>query len=191
MPMAKPRRKYEEVPVHKPERDKQTQRSKLKKTYSANFSSKTSCNTDHPSSKKISEVIIEIPEKDTSTRPSKRNLSKEIEKLTRDNEEIAGKFAELEDLSVKKILKLKEKVSNFQNINSDLLKENESLKHHYRELQKAYEEAYNQLELSKVCKRCQQLEAQLEVAIRENQALSKRASDVTEDLGMLKTVVFR
>ncbi|XP_048523587.1 protein Cep89 homolog isoform X1 [Dendroctonus ponderosae] len=191
MPMVKPRRKYEEVPVHKPERDKQTQPVKLKKTYSANFSPKTCCHPDHASSKKISEVIIEIPEKDPSSRPSKRNLSREIERLTQDNEQIAGKFAELEDLSVKKILKLKEKVGNLQNINSDLLKENESLRHHYQELQKAYEEAYNQLELSKVCKRCQQLEAQLEAAIQENQALSKRNVDVSQDLEMLKTVVFR
>lgn len=190
----KPRRKYVEVPVHRPEKDRHHEQHRIKKTYSANFSSrkhKHKCSsTDNVP--KISEVIIEIPERDvSSSKISKKSLTKEIDRLTKDNEEITDKFNELEELSVKKILKLKEKINSLQNINGDIINEKESITQHYRDLQKAYDNVYNQLELSKVCKRCEELREQLDKVTEENDVLRKRNNDVNEDLGMLKTVVFR
>lgn len=192
IPSAKPRKKYVEVPVHRPEKGRQEQ-NKPKKTYSANFSSRRHRSKHEGSGANISEVIIEIPERDSSRHPanSKRSLSKEIERLSRDNEEIVTKFNELEDLSVKKILKLKEKISHLQNVNSEVYKENEGIRYRYLELQKSYEDLYNQLEISKVCRKCEEVKHQIDKLTQENQTLRKNNTEVNEDLGMLKIVVFR
>ncbi|XP_066262539.1 protein Cep89 homolog isoform X1 [Euwallacea similis] len=188
VPSVKPRRKYLEVPVHRSERDKPVA---VKKTYSTNFNArKYRGKTDNPGAK-ISEVIIEIPEKNSPGRISKRALNEEIERLVKDNEEIASKFNELENLSVKKILRLKEKVGNLQELNAEVTKENEAIKYRYCELQKSYEDLYNELEISKVCKRCEELREQADRVNEENRLLKKRNGEICEDLGMLKTVVYR
>ncbi|CAG9765916.1 unnamed protein product [Ceutorhynchus assimilis] len=196
IPSIKPRRKYVDVPVHKPERDNiPPEHQKIKKVYSANFTSrkhKHKClSTDNIPN--ISEVIIEIPDKDfsLSTKISKKHLTKEIERLTQNNEDITAKFNELEDLSVKKILKLKEKINNLQNAYEDVINQNEIIKSQYSELHESYGEIYKQLELSKVCNQCDELREQIEKVDKETKQLRKVNNEVTEDLGMLKTVVFR
>ncbi|KAL1512635.1 hypothetical protein ABEB36_002197 [Hypothenemus hampei] len=176
----RPRRRHRvEVPVH-------YNNGKTRKTYSANFSSEKY--KKNATQQKVSEVVIEIPDKGSA---KKRNLQKEIERLCKDNEEIAAKFHELEDLSVKKILKLKEKIGNLQNVNANVMKENETIKFQYNELKKCYEELFKEYEECKVCLRCEEFAGRLDTVLKENEELRKKNREVHEDLGMLKTVVFR
>ncbi|XP_076267576.1 uncharacterized protein LOC143200783 [Rhynchophorus ferrugineus] len=190
----KPRRKHLEVQVHKQDKDVGSN-PKLKKTYSANFSSRKHRHK-HQSSEiipdhKVSELIIEIPEKDSVHRHCKKALSKEIERLTRENEDIVSKFNELEDLSVKRILKLKEKITNLQDVNEDISNQSEYIKNQYEELVKCYENVKHQLELSKICKSCEQLSANIKKLNEENDILKKKNMDLCNDLSMLKTVIYR
>ncbi|XP_050294635.1 protein Cep89 homolog [Anthonomus grandis grandis] len=196
LPVVKPRKKYPEVPIHRPERDKPCGPQKIKKTYSANFSAAKHrhkhVSADNVSIPRVSEVIIEIPEKDSSGgKVCRKSLMREIERLTKTNEDINSKFNELEELSVKKIIKLKEKIASLHNANDEFVKENEAIRCHFSELQKNYEEIYAQLELCKVCKKCEQLRDQIGQLTQNNDSLRKKNQEVLEDLEMLKTVVFR
>lgn len=185
------RKKYIEVPLHKAQRDNH-EVPRMKKTYSANFTSKNH-REKHGShnilEQKCSEVIIELPEKDSDI--GKKNVYKEIERLNKNNEDIAAKFNELEDLSVKKILKLKEKVNNLQNLNLELNKDIDYIKNQYYDLAKYYENVKSQLELRKICKNCEGFRENVTKVIDENDVLRKQNSEVKEDLNMMKTVVFR
>ncbi|RZB38643.1 Cep89 -like, partial [Asbolus verrucosus] len=182
----KPRRKKLEVPIHKTGEGKSNNET-TKKTYSANFHSKRyrQRNEDKSPKKNTNET-------DTIThKVSRKYLSKENARLSKENEEIVTKFNELEDLSLRKILKLKEKIASLQNINEEINKENSYLKGHSQELLATLEDLKIQLEISRHCKSCEEFQRSLQKYVEENNLLRNAKKELEEDVNMLKTVVYR
>lgn len=181
-PPAKPRRKRVEVPIHK------KQEESIKRTYSANFTSRR-CR-QKPNDDRFAEIILEIPDSE-NTKANKKHLHKEIQRLSKENEDIVAKFNELEGLSVKKITKLKEKIGSLQGLNHNLVKENEIIKIQYGELLKNFEDAKEQLGAPKHCDDCDELKQSVEKLNQENGLLTNDKKELSEDLNMLKNVVYR
>lgn len=174
----KPRRKKLEVPIHKTSDDSKIN-VETKKTYSANFHSKR---YKDKSPKDLDPV---------SQKVSRRYLSKENARLLKENEEIIGKFNELEEISVRKILKLKEKVSTLQNTNEELSKENSQLKGYSQDLLATLNDLKLQFEISKHCRNCEEFKTTIQKLNEENNNLKSTKKDLEDDLNMLKTVVYR
>ncbi|XP_044744418.1 protein Cep89 homolog [Coccinella septempunctata] len=130
-------------------------------------------------------------ENDNYPKISKKQLWKDNLQLTREKEEVIAKFNELEDLSVKKITKLREKVSGLQNEKFEIDQENQILKSRLEGLSREYEEVRDLLEQYKVCQNCEEFKIALEQFSSENSSLKKSKVELSEDLDMLKTVVFR
>lgn len=122
---------------------------------------------------------------------SKKQLWKDNLKLSKEKEDVIAKFNELEDLSVKKITKLREKVSTLQNGKLEVEEENQLLKSRLEALSNEYEETRNLLEQYKFCQNCEEFKVALEQISSENSSLKKSKLELNEDLNMLKTVVFR
>ncbi|XP_018566046.1 protein Cep89 homolog [Anoplophora glabripennis] len=190
---AKSRRKKVDVPVHK---IYQSHKEGRKKSFSANFNAhkdkhrnKETEIVDHQPIH--TEVIVEIPDSDRSAKVSKKQLAKENLKLTNENKELIVKFNELEDLSVKKITKLREKIGSLQLTNAEIEKENKYLNEQYQDLLYNYESAQKQLESSRVCKNCEELSIVIDKYSAENTLLKNSSKELAEDLDMLKTVVYR
>ncbi|XP_044264556.1 protein Cep89 homolog [Tribolium madens] len=181
VPPLKPRRKKLEVPVHKTHDDSKIN-LETKKTYSANFHSKRYKNREDKSPKDVDSV---------SQKVSRRYLSKENTRLVKENEEIVVKFNELEEMSVRKILKLKEKISVLQNTNDELSKENIQLKDYSQDLLTTLEDLKLQFEINKHCQKCEESKQILQKVNEENTILKTSKKNLEEDLNMLKTVVYR
>ncbi|CAH1162877.1 unnamed protein product [Phaedon cochleariae] len=194
----KSRRKKLEVPVHD---------NGHRRTFSANFNA-----ASFPEKSAHTEIIVEIPDADRGSRTGKRQLRKENLRLSLENQEVLARFHELEELSVKKIVKLRDKVTALQAINASLEKENCEVRRHLdelleqheeanrllgqqkevnRQLLGQYEEANRLLELSKCCKGCESLKEEVEMRSKENGLLKEKDVELSEDLKMLKTVVYR
>lgn len=190
----KSRKKKIDVPVHK---SNQTQKEGRRKSFSANFNS----HKDKYRNKETevvgvnqpihTEVVVEISDPDKSGKISKKHLVKENVKLTNENRELIVKFNELEELSVKKITKLREKIGSLQLINAEVEKENRNVKEQYHNLIYNYENVQKQLESSRICKNCEELSAVIDKYSDENTLLKNSNKELTEDLDMLKTVVYR
>ncbi|KAJ8979230.1 hypothetical protein NQ317_019082 [Molorchus minor] len=190
----KSRRKNVEVPIH---RTHGISHESRKKTFSANFNSRKCKNKDiarddpNFNAPVHAEVVVEIPESDWSIKNSKKLLAKEIIRLGDENKELYSKFNELEELSVKKITKLRDKIHVLQNTNSEIDKENAYLKEQYQGLLGHYEEVRKELEGSRVCKTCQEFKVSLEKYSADNNLLRISNKELSQDLEMLKTVVYR
>ncbi|KAJ3638921.1 hypothetical protein MTP99_002249 [Tenebrio molitor] len=181
----KPRRKKLEVPIHKTDNKANID---TKRTYSANFHSKRYKQREEKSPKSQKNT----PESEIVTQKvSRRYLNKENARLAKENEDIIIKFNELEELSVRKILKLKEKISTLQNLNEEVSEENNRLKGHSQELLAALEDLKVQLEISKYCRSCEEFKATIQKLNEENSVLKHAKKDLEDDLNMLKTVVYR
>ncbi|XP_074029575.1 centrosomal protein 89kDa [Leptinotarsa decemlineata] len=179
----KPRRKKVDVPVHYGSGDQ-------KKSFSANFHSGNYCRGgDHEPIH--TEIVVEIPESDKSAKISRRHLAKENARLEQENKELFMKFHELEDLSVRKICKLREKTGSLQSLNASLEKENNELKALYQNLLFKFNDVNDQLEASKFCKSCEDLKITVEKYSADNSFLRTGNKELAEDLDMLKTVVYR
>ncbi|XP_060534727.1 protein Cep89 homolog [Cylas formicarius] len=179
-----PKRKHVTVPVHRSEREKKNDDSRNKKTYSANFSSRR-----HKANPKQNDGVI--PERETPKRTCRKTLSKEVERLNQENQDLTAKFNELEDLSVKRILKLKEKVTTLQNINAEIANETHVIRRQYQELLEKCEDAKSGAEVSKACENCQELGKIIDKLSAENEECRLNNKELNEDLNMLKTVVYR
>ncbi|CAH2012266.1 unnamed protein product [Acanthoscelides obtectus] len=173
----KPRRRKHETPV-KPTR----------KSFSANFHSKYYQNQQHGDA----ERPPDLQDSDTrSERVSKKHLKRENARLKSENQQLVSKFQELEELSVNKILRLKEKIGNIQVDNAELNKQNSELRLQYESLVMVNDDLRHQLELRKVCKKCGDLQSILNTYKADNHLLRKVNKELNEDLEMTKTVIYR
>lgn len=172
---SKPRRKKPEVPIHCTENLRDNNET-IKKTYSANFHSKRYRQKHEEKSPKNKQK--ETADSETiQQKVSRRHLSRENSRLTKENEEIVAKFNELEELSLKKILKLKEKISFLQTSNEKFTEENFILKEKLRNLEH--------------CNSCDLLKSSLKKIQEENTLLRNENHSMNQDLEMMKTVVYR
>lgn len=178
---AKPNRRHVHVPVHK-------DRSSHKKTFSANFNSNKKTAEDQNLQ---ANIILEIPESDRSGKIRKKHLIKENQRLIDENKEIVSKFHELEDLSVKKIMKLKEKIASLEKLNEEISKTNNELKGKYKELVESHHILEEQLETLRICGCCEKLKEVIEKCSKENSILKNSNNELNSDLDMLKTVIYR
>lgn len=178
---AKPKRRHVHVPVH-------NDRNNHKKTFSANFNA----------TKKTSEgqnlqanIILEIPESDRSGKVRKRHLIKENQRLTDENKEIISKFHELEDLSVKKIIRLKDKIASLEKLNEEIGRGNDELTGQYKELLESHRVLEDRIESLKICENCEKLKEIFEKCSQDNEILKNNNRELNSDLDMLKTVIYR
>lgn len=179
----KPRRRHVHVPVHK-------DRTTYKKTFSANFSS--NANKKSPEDQNVqTNIILEIPESDRSGKVKKKHLIKENQRLIDENNEIISKFHELEELSVKRITRLKDKIASLEKLNEEISRNNDELREQYKELVKSHEIIEGQLEALRICDNCEKLKAILEKYSQENEVLKNNNKELNSDLDMLKTVIYR
>lgn len=161
------------------------------KTYSANFNSKrhhAKSDQLQTSTKTVDGIDDKISHHQTISR---KYLCKENVRLAKENDEITMKFTELEELSVRKITKLREKIAAVENKNQAILSENDYIKQQYEELSGGYNRLKGELELSKHCRNCDVLSATLERLGSEMDLVKQQNKELEEDLNMLKTVVFR
>lgn len=181
---AKPRRQKPDVPIHRNAEHSE----KHKKTFSANFNSKGSRpSLAHPHH---TEIIVELPDSGRH-KPRRRYLMNENVRLRSENEELLEKYHELEDLSVRKITKLKEKIGGLQLANAEVNQHNAELKLQCESLLISYEDLTKQLELKAVCHNCRQLKATIDALTKDNNSLKSKNNELIVDLNMLKTVVYR
>ncbi|KAL3287983.1 hypothetical protein HHI36_002437 [Cryptolaemus montrouzieri] len=185
----KPRNKTIEVPVHRQQHE--SERKTVTKASSRKQRHRSSERYHKSPHRSIQESIPGVPHENEDNKISSKQLWKENLQLAKEKEEVIAKFNELEELSVKKITKLREKVSVLQNEKLEIEAENSNLKLRLNEVLSEYEEVRNQLEFSKICHGCEEFKAALEKFSSENSYLKKMKQELTEDLGMLKTVVFR
>ncbi|KAK9892316.1 hypothetical protein WA026_019120 [Henosepilachna vigintioctopunctata] len=192
---AKSKIKEFEVPIHHSTNEENQRGSSRRSIQNNNArkyrhrSSERYENSPHRSNK---EGYIEIQvENDSSTKMSKKQLWKENLQLAKQKEEIIAKFNELENLSVKKIKQLREKVSVLQNEKIEMETENSDLNARVQQLLVEYGDMRKQLEIQKICHGCEEYKAALEKFSTENNNLKLSKQELTEDIGMLKTVVFR
>lgn len=180
---AKPKRKNVNVPVHK-------DRTTNKKTFSGNFNS-SNCKKNAEGQNLQANIILEIPESDRSGKIKKKHLIKENQKLIDENKEVIAKFHELEDLSVTKITKLKDRIAALEKVNGEISRNNRELKEHYDELLESHQILEQQLESLRVCENCEKLKEALERLSGENGVLRSTSKELNSDLDMLKTVIYR
>lgn len=180
---AKPKRKHVHVPIHK-------DRTSHKKTFSANFSSNSN---KRPAEDKHlqANIILEIPESDRSGKIKKKYLIKENQRLMDENKEIISKFHELEELSVKKITRLKDKILSLEKLNGEISRNNDELRGQYKDLVKSHELLEGHLEACRICDNCEKLKLLLEKCSQENEMLKNSNKELNSDLDMLKTVIYR
>lgn len=141
-------------------------------------------NIDNVKVKDVRDFPNDIPEKDKSSvrKSDKKMLRKENARLNKENKELFIKFNELEELSVKRITKLKEKIQTLQDYNSELVKENASVR------DALHKETREEL---KHCTTCNDFQLKLERCMSDNNDLRMSNNELTEDVNMLKTVIFR
>ncbi|KAG5893920.1 hypothetical protein JTB14_028730 [Gonioctena quinquepunctata] len=179
----KPRRKKVDGPVYQ-------STDHHKKSFSANFNSgKYYRSTEHDPVH--TEIVVEIPESDRSAKISRKHLTRENMRLNSENKELVMKFHELEDLSIRKITKLREKTGTLQSANTAWEKENNELKIIYQNLMFKFNELNDQLEATKFCEGCEKFRNTVEKSSADNNILRNSNKELNEDLEMLKTVVYR
>lgn len=134
-----------------------------------------------------SELTHDVPEKERSTRRSdKKLLKKENARLNKENKDLLMKFNELEDVSVKRITRLKEKIQTLQEFNAELAKENASVRSISENMYKECQQLQN-----RQCARCNELQSSIDKCTAENTDLRTSNNELIEDVNMLKTVIFR
>ncbi|XP_072387038.1 centrosomal protein of 89 kDa-like isoform X1 [Diabrotica undecimpunctata] len=201
----KPRRKKIDVPVHRAIQEINNDHNKIK-TFSGNFHSSKYCKNQDITSKAIikdedpihTEIILETVEPNTGSKLSRRHLVKENYRLLEENRELNSRFNELEGLSVNKITKLREKVNLLQLANSHFKKDIEELEENYEQVLYENNALKIELEKLKICKKCEEYRNEIakcnsdnEKVLNENEILKAKRKEFTEDLAMLKTVVYR
>lgn len=186
---SKPRRKNLDVPVHNTVPEHQT--------YSANFNSRRKHKTVD-----FNDAVPKVPYEDvrlplgndnecSDSKPSRKSLQKEIEKLRSDNFELIEQLNNTETISTKKVAKLREKLKAVSDLNAQVTSENEMFKMQYEELIRAYDDLKAQLEEAQNCKSCHDLKTALENTSKDYNLLRTTNKELLEDISMLKNVVYR
>ncbi|XP_045472065.1 protein Cep89 homolog [Harmonia axyridis] len=178
----KPRRKDPEVPIHRNQQENELQVARKTARKHKHRSRERNERSPQQSSQEEAESYQKI---------SKKQLWKDNLQLSKEKEEIIAKFNELEDLSVKKITKLRERVSGLQDDKLAVTEENDLLKSRLEGLTAEYEVTRELLEQYKVCQNCEEFKVVLDQFSSENGSLKKAKLELSEDLNMLKTVVYR
>lgn len=197
----KPRRKKKlDVPVHRNSKEPNI------KTYSAQFSGRK-----HPTKEKsvdfqeyksfpsiksascddLDLALVDEQENRPRSTSRKKYLKAEIERLKRDNKVLSEKVENIEEHYNKKLGKCKEKVDTVQSYNEEIINQYNILKEHYEELLSNYQGVVDELETCKNCKTCEELK---KVVHRNNEDYNRVKAvnkGLTEDVTMLKTVVYR
>lgn len=190
---SKTRRKNVDVPVHYPE---------IKETFSANFNARKKHKNvefeDHflqaHNSRKISQEVINSDRQEQDSVQQKLNrkqLNKEIDRLRSENLQLIEQLNSSESISLKKVTKLREKLTAVNNINNQVVNENQLLRNQYEQLVKAYEDLRTQLEEARQCKTCEDLKSALENSTKDYGLLRATNKELLEDIDMLKNVVYR
>lgn len=197
----KPRRKKKlDVPVHRNSKEPNI------KTYGAQFSGrkrptkeksvdfleyKTSSSIKSASCDDLQLVLDEEQEQRRRSISRKKYLRSENERLKKDNKIINEKIEKTEEYYNKKLGKFKEKIESVHSYNEEISNQYNILKGHYEELSSNYQSVVDELETCRNCKTCEELK---KVVHRNNEDYN-RVKDVnkglTEDVTMLKTVVYR
>ncbi|CAG9864066.1 unnamed protein product [Phyllotreta striolata] len=184
------------VPVH---------RTNTKKTLSANFIAKRYNSTNHRNGKTTTilandepartEIIVETLDNPEN---SKKRLARDNRRLTEQNQLLASKFNELEQLSVRKITKLREKVNVLQLANAHFKQDIEELERTHDTVLQDNERLSAEIQRLKVCERCREYRLEIEATRidndnykKANESIEGRSDELREDLQMLKIVVFR
>ncbi|XP_017784090.1 PREDICTED: protein Cep89 homolog [Nicrophorus vespilloides] len=124
---------------------------------------------------------------ETSSRISRRILSRENERLLNANQELVN----AQDHLSKKNCKLKEKLNQVIGANEELANEINLFKAQYESLAVQFAQYRNEMEKPKVCATCLDLNDSLEQTKREYAALKKSNQEYLEDCNMLKNVIYR
>lgn len=196
-PSSKPRRKKVDVPVHNvyPE-----QKCETTKTFSANFNSRKKHRTVEfdSSAPQPAEAGIHLSlasdlrdSEGNYQKPNRKQLNKEIDRLRSENLQLIEQLQNCESVSLKKIVKLRDKLNVVNNFNGQIINENQALKNQCEQLAKAYDDLRMQLEEAKQCKSCEDMKNALESSAKDYTLLRTTNKELLEDINMLKTVVFR
>ncbi|KAB0804192.1 hypothetical protein PPYR_01162 [Photinus pyralis] len=96
-----------------------------------------------------------------------------------------------EEYYKRKVLHLKEKLTNLKHFNDEVIKENSQIKNEYQELLVHFEDIRDELESSKHCQNCYDLKLAIEKNTDECNNLKTLNTQLTQDVNMLKNVVYR
>lgn len=196
----KPRRKKKvDVPVHRNSKEPNIKsygaqfsgRKRPTKEKSVDFLEYKSSSVKSASCDELHLVVGEEEENRRRSISRKKYLRAENERFKRDNKILSEKIEEIEEYYNKKLGKFKEKFESVQSYNEEISNQYNILKGHYEELSSNYQSVVDELETCRNCKTCEELK---KVVHRNNEdynrvkALNK---GLTEDVTMLKTVVYR
>ncbi|XP_056648752.1 protein Cep89 homolog [Diorhabda sublineata] len=172
------------VPVHRA----QEHGNNRLRTFSGNFNSAKYCKEEKPP--KVNPGI--------NSKISKRHLAKDNQRLTEENSELIQRFNELEELSVRKITKLREKVNILQLANAHFKKDLQEIEDSYNQVVSQNEMLKNEIEKLKTCEKCEEYRNEIIKCNRENEEsqydkeiLENKKKELCEDVNMLKIVVYR
>ena len=155
------------------------QESNVYKTFRANHPRKT-----RNEEEKSKELEMTVP----SPRVSRKHLVKENERISLENEELRRKLSAADEYLDEKKTKFKEKLSAVKNLNENIVSENSMLRSQYREVVEQFTACQKALE---TCPKCAELREYNSQVQNECVALKKSNCELSEDVGMLKTVVYR
>lgn len=174
---SKPRRKKPDVPIHNPYPE-------THKIFSANFNSRKK-------HKNVEFVQQNDLDEENAQKLNRKQLNKEIDRLRGENLQLIEQLNSSESVSVKKVTKLREKLTVVSNFNSQVVNENQQLRNQYEQLVKAYEDLRVQLEEARQCKACEDVKSALEKSTKDYGLLRATNKELLEDIDMLKNVVYR
>lgn len=178
---SKTRRKKPDVPIHNPYPEAQ-------KTFSANFNSRKK----HKNVEFVQSNAAEDRQDEYGVHKlNRKQLNKEIDRLRSENLQLIEQLNNSESVSLKKVTKLREKLTAVNSFNTQVVNENQLLRNQYEQLMKAYEDLRLQLEEARQCKSCEDLKSALEKSSKDYGLLRTTNKELLEDIDMLKNVVYR
>ncbi|GJQ76507.1 hypothetical protein Trydic_g2213 [Trypoxylus dichotomus] len=195
----KPRRKKLDVQVHQSDRSLSEREESARKTFAANYpkKSKQRRSTELEQSEKLKqnenndENYGATGDDKISAKISRKHLTRENERLGRENNELQEKLISMDVYINKKNNKFKEKLNALQILNQEIGEENALLKNQYQELMAQFRACQNELEVRRNCQNCSELNDI--VGKQKNELLSLTTSnrELNEDINMLKNVIYR
>lgn len=200
--ISKPRRKKKiDVPVHKSIRNDDGTRETNIRTYSAQFTSKKKgikqksidfSDYVAPFIKKSPYNDVDTLETDRSSqRISRRYLKLENDKYKEENRCLSEKLTQLEEYFNKKSVRFREKFDSIQKYNEEVINENNVIKAQYQELLENFQECAAQLDKCRICNTCEELKGVIQRNNEDFNVVKTENKELTEDVNMLKTVVYR
>lgn len=124
----------------------------------------------------------------SSPRISRKHLVKENERISLENEELRRKLSGVEEYLNQKKTKFKEKLCAIKSLNENIASENSILRSQYQEVVEQFTACQKALE---TCSKCAELREHNSQIQSECITLKKCNCELSEDVTMLKTVVYR